>query len=75
MIVHGMRLSDACLSKHDCRECISGNQLKVDVADILSYNDDLAKFVEENPSESLPLVRSRVALQSLCNKMMQSNQQ
>jgi len=29
----------------------------VDVADILSYNDELAKFVEENPSESLPLVR------------------
>ncbi len=39
------------------REGISGDQLKVDVADILSYNDDLARYVEENPSESLPLVR------------------
>jgi DNA replicative helicase MCM subunit Mcm2 (Cdc46/Mcm family) len=39
------------------RENISGDQLKVDVADILSYNDELASYVEENPSESLPLVR------------------
>ncbi|KAK9916805.1 hypothetical protein WJX75_007272 [Coccomyxa subellipsoidea] len=37
-------------------EGISGDQLKVDVADILSYNDELAKYVEENPSESLPLL-------------------
>ena len=29
----------------------------MDVADILTYNDELAKYVEENPSESLPLVR------------------
>ncbi len=43
---------------HVCREGIVGDQLKVDVADILSYNDDLAKYVEENPSESLPLVRT-----------------
>ena len=41
---------------HICREGIVGDQLKIDVADILSYNDDLAKYVEENPSESLPLV-------------------
>ena len=46
---------------HLCREGIRGNQLKVDVADILSYNDELAKYVEENPSDSLPLVRRRPA--------------
>ena len=39
-----------------CREGISGDQLKVDVADILSYNAELAKYVLENPTESLPLV-------------------
>ena len=54
------------------REGISGNQLKVDVADILSYDDDLAKYVEENPSESLPLVRSspRAPVCKVHNKML-----
>ena len=33
-----------------------GDQLKVDAADILSYNAELAKYVLENPTESLPLV-------------------
>ena len=40
----------------DCREGITGDQLKVDAADILSYNAELAKYVLENPTESLPLV-------------------
>ena len=55
-----------------CREGIRGNQLKVDVADILSYNDELAKYVEENPSESLPLVRRRQPGTSVHNKMAAS---
>ena len=40
------------------REGITGDQLKVDVADILSYNAELANYVLDNPSESLPLVHS-----------------
>ena len=39
------------------REGITGDQLKVDCADIISYNAELAKYVLENPTESLPLVR------------------
>lgn len=38
------------------REGITGDQLKVDCADIISYNAELAKYVLENPTESLPLV-------------------
>ncbi|CAL5225636.1 g8492 [Coccomyxa viridis] len=37
-------------------EGITGDQLKVDAADILSYNAELAKYVLENPTESLPLL-------------------
>ena len=40
------------------REGITGDQLKVDVADILSYNAELANYVLDNPTESLPLVHS-----------------
>ena len=40
------------------REGITGDQLKVDVADILSYNAELANYVLDNPTESLPLVNS-----------------
>ena len=43
---------------HAHREGITGDQLKVDVADILSYNAELANYVLDNPTESLPLVPS-----------------
>ena len=47
-----------CVNIDDCicREGITGDQLRVDAADILSYNAELAKYVLENPTESLPLV-------------------
>ena len=46
------------------REGITGDQLKVDCADIISYNAELAKYVLENPTESLPLVRLLSSLPS-----------
>ena len=49
-------LTSGALDAH--REGITGDQLKVDVADILSYNAELANYVLDNPTESLPLVHS-----------------
>lgn len=47
-------LASSAVGAH--REGITGDQLKVDVADILSYNAELANYVLDNPTESLPLV-------------------
>lgn len=39
----------------------------MDAADILSYNAELAKYVLENPTESLPLVCSLIILPGYCH--------